>query len=137
MKKYEPLDISGDVGLRVWGKTLEELFENAATGMYELITNTSQIREVDKRTIVLNGETDESLFVQWLNELVFLFDAYNFVGKVFDISLSEGILSADVSGGYFDPQIHECKLLIKAATYHRLSLKKKNSEWGAEVIFDI
>ena len=34
MIKYEQIDISGDKGLRICGKTIEELFENAGIGMY-------------------------------------------------------------------------------------------------------
>ncbi len=44
MKPYEHLDISGDAGLRIRGKSLKELFENAAIGMSELITDISQIK---------------------------------------------------------------------------------------------
>ena len=32
MKNYEQIDISGDVGLRIRGENLEELFESAAPG---------------------------------------------------------------------------------------------------------
>ncbi len=35
MKKYEQLEISGDVSLRIWGENLEELFANAAEGLSE------------------------------------------------------------------------------------------------------
>ncbi|MBI5051089.1 MAG: archease [Nitrospirae bacterium] len=136
-RKYEQLDISGDVGLRIRGNTMEELFENAASGMFELITDTSQIKAEDKRTVVIDADNYETLLIRWLNELVFLFDAHNFVGKVFDICLSETILSAVVRGAYFDPKVNERRLLVKAATYHRLSLTKKDSEWEAEVVFDI
>ncbi|MBI4688322.1 MAG: archease [Nitrospirae bacterium] len=137
MKKYETIDISGDAGLRIFGETLEELFENAARGMYELTTDTSQIEDDDKRVIVFDAESYESMLIKWLNELIFFFDTYNFVGKRYDICISEGIFSAEVRGGYFDPKANEQRLLLKAATYHRLSLKKNDSQWEAEVVFDI
>lgn len=137
MRKYEPLDVSGDIGLRIWGKTLEGLFENAAVGVSELITDTSKINETEEREIVLSAENHEGLLVRWLNELIFLFDTYGFMGRLFSVSINDNILRARVSGSYFDPEIGESRFLVKAATYHRLSLKKKNSEWEAEVIFDI
>ncbi len=137
MKKYEQIDISGDVGLRIWGKTLEELFANASEGMYELMTDTSGIKEKEKKEISLNSVSTESLFVKWLNELVFLFDAYGFIGKKVLINIQDNTLAATVSGGAFDTVVHESRLLIKAATYHGLSMKKIGSRWEAEVIFDI
>jgi len=137
MKKYEQIDISGDVGLRIWGETLEELFANAADGMYELMTDTSGIKDKEKKEISLNSGSMESLFVQWLNELVFLFDTYAFIGKKVLLNIQDNTLAATVSGEAFDAKAHESRLLIKAATYHGLSLKKINLRWQAEVIFDI
>jgi len=137
MKNIEQIDISGDVGLRIYGESLEELFENAAVGMVDLMTNPDKIRETEKREISLKVETYESTLVQWLNELVFLFDAYGFAGKVFRISIQGDTFMAKVSGGIFDPERDGQKLLIKAATYHNLSLVKIDSHWEATVIFDI
>jgi SHS2 domain-containing protein len=137
MKKYEQIDISGDVCLRIWGKNLEELFENASEGMFDLITNTSEIKESERREVVLSNDSNENLFIQWLNELVFLFDTYGFIGKAFKISIQSNVLKANISGGLFDPEVNESRLLVKAATYHNLSIIKADSHWEAKVIFDI
>lgn len=137
MKKIEQIDISGDVGLRIRGKSLEELFENAAIGMVALMTDTARIRTTEQREISLKVESYENTLVQWLNELVFLFDAYGFTGKEFSVSFQGDTFSASVSGGIFGPERNGQKLLIKAATYHNLSLRKINSHWEATVIFDI
>lgn len=140
MKKYELLDISGDVGLKIWGKTLEELFENAAEGMYSLITNARQIKEKKTIDFVTESSSLESLFVSWLNELIFHFDTYGFIGKAIKIdslSLSKYRLNASVSGEDYNPQKHESKLLIKAATYHNLRIEKTGDIYKAEIIFDI
>jgi SHS2 domain-containing protein len=149
MKKYEQIDISGDVGLKIWGNTIEELFENAAEGMFTLITDISTIDETEEREIILSAESREGLLIQWLNELVFLFDTYGFTGKRFNVELSSNKLAmetrdtdvfelnAKILGGIFSPEVNESRLLIKAATYHGLSIEKLNSHWKATVIFDI
>jgi len=137
MKKYEQLDISGDVGLRIWGDNLEELFTHAAEGESELITDLSGIKETEEKDVVIGSERNEDLLVKWLNELIFLFDAYGFIGKSFDVSLKNDTLRANISGGIYNPAANESRLLVKAATYHGLSLKKDNSHWEAVVIFDI
>ena len=137
MKKYEQIDISGDVGLMIRGKNLEELFENAAEGMFELITSTPEIKETEKREVIISSENMENLLVQWLNELVFLFDTYGFTGKISSVGFQDKTLKASISGGIFNPEVNESRLLIKAATYHNLSLKKTRSHWEATVIFDI
>lgn len=137
MKQVEHLDISGDVGLRVRADSLEGLFEAAAAGMAGLITDMSDIDETEQKEIVLPAGLREDVLIAWLNELVFLFDAYGFIGRDFHVSIHEGQLKASVSGGTFDPAVNKKNLLIKAATYHNLSLKKINSQWEATVVFDI
>jgi SHS2 domain-containing protein len=137
MKGFEQVDISGDVGLRVWGRGMEELFENAAIGMADLITDTSNIKEEEVRTIHIQAEGIESLLVQWLNELIYIFDTSGFIGKRFRVEIKDNSLRAEVQGGNFDPSRDERRLLLKAATYHGLSLRRGDDRYEAMVIFDI
>lgn len=149
-KKYEPLDISGDVGLKAYGAAVDEVFINAAVGMYSLITNIDLIEEKKSIDISVERSSIEDLFVSWLNELIFHFDTYGFIGKRIEIESSEfGVqslekhptltykLSAKIYGEDFDSTRHESRLLIKAATYHKLRVEKIGDIWQAEVIFDI
>lgn len=145
---YETLDISGDAGIRAFGSTLKELFINAATGMYSLMTDTGSIAETVTVEVSVKSHSLEGLLVSWLNELVFRFDAHGFTGKSFSIiSFITGdkdaadadafSLSATVAGETFDPRRHEGRLLIKAATYHNLQIENIDGVWTAEIIFDI
>ncbi len=160
-KKYEPLDITGDVGLKAYGKTIDEVFINAAVGMYNLITNLNLIQEKKTINISVENSSIEELFVSWLNELIFHFDTYGFIGKRISIteitphpdlpprggrlgsetnqpvSMQVCTLKATISGEDFDVERHERKLLIKAATYHKLRIEKIGDIYEAEVIFDI
>jgi SHS2 domain-containing protein len=137
IKQFEQVDISGDVGLKVWGQDLEELFENAAIGMSNLITDVSTVLESERREVHVVAENNEDLLVQWLNELVFLFDTYNYVCKSYSVGIVNKKLRAEITGGTFDPSTSESGLLIKAATYHDLSISKTNTHWEATIIFDI
>ncbi|MEW6714172.1 MAG: archease [Nitrospirota bacterium] len=137
MKNIETLDMSGDAGLKIMGSTLEELFANAATGMSGLITDIQYIVATEDRKISLKSDSLEDLLILWLNELIFLFDRDGFIGKLFNVHLEGNTLTARISGGIFDPELNERGLLLKAATYHRLSLKKMPSHWEAVVVFDI
>ncbi len=138
MKQFEILDIFGDAGIRAFGKDLPELFANAGVGMFSLITELDCVTEARQMTVTAQSETLEGLFVSWLNELVFHFDTYGFVGKRICVTeLTGTCLTATVFGEEFDPGRHERGLLIKAATYHRLLLQERAGHWEAEVIFDI
>jgi SHS2 domain-containing protein len=142
MKTFEVLDVSGDIGLRAYGKDVREAFINAAAGMYSLITDTANF--MDEKSVFVTVENDslEGLLVAWLNELIFQFDAYGFIGKHIEISDCQVkspiyTLKGCISGEEFDAARHESKLLIKAATYHDVRVENKGDGWEADVIFDI
>lgn len=140
MRKFAVLDISGDVGLTAFGASLQEAFINAAIGMYSLISDLDTVKEEKMLNISVESHSIEGLFVSWLNELIFHFDAYNFIGKkiaITEFSTTRYSLKATVYGEDFDPERHERRLLIKAATYHRLRIEEKNGKWEIDVIFDI
>jgi SHS2 domain-containing protein len=148
MKDFEILDISGDVGIRAFGKDIEGAFVHAALGMFSLITSLKTIAEEKTMDITVESDSLDGLLVSWLNELIFHFDTYGFIGRKIIIhelihrasqtgSLQLRKLKATISGEEFDPQRHDRKLLIKAATYHKLSVEKAHGIWEIHVIFDI
>jgi len=138
MKPFRILDISGDVGLTAYGRTEQEAFANAAIGMYSLVADQDAILEKRTLDISVESRSSEGLLVSWLNELIFHFDAYGFIGKRVEVvSFSCNKLTSKVSGEDFDRGRHEGKLLIKAATYHRLRIEKVRETWEIDVIFDI
>ena len=138
MKPFKILDISGDVGLTAYGRSEEEAFVNAAIGMYSLITDPGAIHEKKALDISVENRSREGLLVSWLNELIFHFDAYGFIGKKIGVEhFSDNKITARISGEEFDPDRHEGNLLIKAATYHRLRIEKIRDTWEIDVIFDI
>jgi SHS2 domain-containing protein len=140
MKRYEPIDIAGDIGLRAFGRTTEELFINSALGLYNFITEPSLVQEERDIHVAIESPSIENLLVSWLNELIFHFDTYGFIGKTIKINRltsSKCSLRASLSGEDFNPERHVKKTLIKAATYHRLRVEKINNMWEADVIFDI
>jgi len=135
---YEYLDISGDAGVRATGGSLEEIFESAALGMYGLVTDLNGVRPENTVTVEATSRGTEGLLVAWLNELIFRMDTYGFIGgKVRVLDLGEHHIKAEVMGEEFDPERHERRLLLKAATYHDLKVEKRDGGWVAEVIFDI
>lgn len=140
MKEIQILDISGDIGIKATGKTLEEAFVNAALGMYSLITNIEEILENKSINVSTESDSLEGLLVSYLNELIFHFDTYGFIGKKLKIKINKNDsynLKASITGEDFDPKRHERKLLIKAATYHKIRVEKINDTWEINVIFDI
>ena len=138
MKTYELIDHTADVGIKAYGKTLSEAFENAAKGMFDIITDSSEIESVGQYNIELEAPDLEQLLVDWLSELLFLNSAKNLVFGFFKIYLDEKNkkLTAKVFGEKFDLSKHKIGAEIKAVTYHMLEVKKKKP-YHVQVLFDI
>ncbi|HXW69074.1 MAG TPA: archease [Dissulfurispiraceae bacterium] len=136
--QFEILDISGDVGIRAYGKTVSEAYANAGIGMYSLITDISDVEEQESVEFEMNGDSHEGVLAAYLNELIFRFDTYGFIGKRVEVpEFSGSSMRVIVYGEEFDPDRHERRLLIKAATYHNIKIERADGVWEVEVVFDI
>lgn len=138
-RSFKVIDASGDVGLIVKGEDIKRLFENAAYGLYFLLAPCIKATSKKELLVELEGTDLENLFVRWLNELIYLFDAKGFLLKEVKMErLSEIELLARLTGCDLSTKEDiENGFLIKAATYHGLVMKKKKNAFLAKVIFDI
>jgi SHS2 domain-containing protein len=135
--KFEIIDHTADIGLIIHGDSLQEVFVNAAAGLFSLMTDMDNIKPVIKQQIELSADDMESLLIDWLNELLYLLDANGVVfGKFEILELTNNKLKAVCYGEKIDGR-HEIRREIKAATYHMLNLSKEGKGYKAQVIFDL
>jgi len=136
-KEFEILNHTADVGIIAYGADMKEAFANAAKALFSLITELDAVEEVVHRDIELTATDQESLLVEWLNELIYLFDVENIIFKRFDITqLSNTYLKARSYGHKVDSSKHKLKTGVKAATYHMLKVDKDGG-CKVQVLFDI
>jgi SHS2 domain-containing protein len=137
-RQYEFVDHTGDIGVRVFGQTLPELFQQAAEALTFIITDPQTIRIKETRKIFLEAKTDEELLITWLNELVYLFDTEGLLFKAFEVlSVHEHHLEALAQGEIHVEGRHPIKTAVKAATYHQLKILHHQRVWTTQVIFDL
>jgi len=137
MARFEVVDHTADIGLIAYGSTLEEVFVNAAYGMFSLIAELDQVEERIHREIETEAPDQGELLVTWLNELLYFFDAESLLFKRFEIlRLDQTWLEARAFGEKVDPTRHRVKTAVKAATYHLLKLEEGNG-LRAQIIFDV
>ena len=138
MKNIEYLEHTADIGIVVYGRGIKELYENAAYGMFSLITNLEHIKEEEEIKIDTEGVDKESLLVNWLNDLLYEFAAVRVIFKKFKINeMTETNLTATCKGEKIKPEIHKFNLEIKSATYNMLTIEKKNDIYKATIVFDV
>ena len=84
--KFEQIDHTADVGLRIYGETLVELFQHAAEGLFDIITVLEKVNVKVSRQVFVNASDRESLLVNWLSELNFLFLTRKELFRTFEIT---------------------------------------------------
>ncbi len=136
MKRFELIEHTADTGLIAYGKTLHEAFANAAYGMFSIIAELDNVREIEKRRVEVSADDIEGLLFEWLNALLYYFDVETLLYKRFDIiEFGDTRLAADCHGEKVDRSRHKIKTGVKSATYHLLEVDRENKR--VKVIFDI
>ncbi len=138
MEAFRVLEHTADVGFEAFGATRDEVFVNAARALQDLSVELESIEAREKFTVEVSGENAVELLVNWLSQLLFLFDAEGWVFRDFQIaSLEETALKGRAQGEKFDRTRHHVKLQVKAITYHQLALEQTSQGWRAQVYVDI
>ncbi|MBC7073871.1 archease [Candidatus Parcubacteria bacterium] len=134
--KYQILEHTADLKIKVFGKTKEELFENAMIGMlesakYEPIDDSEQLTT----EIKISSLDLPSLLVDFLSEVLYLVETKKEVyQKVKFKKFSKRRLEALL----FGKKLKRMGVHIKGVTYHDLKIKKRKDKiFEAEILFDI
>jgi SHS2 domain-containing protein len=135
LPQWEEFEHTADVGLRVRGATLADLFANAARGMLDLaVGGEKTVQEQERVALELQAPDIETLLVDWLTELLYLMEDGSFIpAGVEVVAVEANSLRAEAIGGA-GADLHRH---IKAVTYHDLSIEKTEGGYQATVVFDV
>lgn len=137
MSNYELIDHTADTGIKVWGKSPAELFRNAAMALTDIIVEGSVASTVSEN-ISIKSEDYENLMVDWLEEVLYLFDTKKFLASNITVKRMDSTnIEAQLQGSTFDSAHQTIKKEVKAITYHNLKVWKEEDKWLATIIFDI
>ena len=138
MKKYEFINHTADLGIRVWGESIEELFKNAAYSMFDTIADLNRVELKKTMKVEIEKEELDELLADWLRNLLYKFNGDRYLLKEFRVeTIDTQGLKAKVKGEKLDLSRHHLKTEIKAVTYHGLEVKEVDRGWEAQIIFDI
>ncbi len=132
------IDHTADTGFIIHAESLKELFTVAAKEMFKIICPDDTIKPETKKRVVVSGDTNEELLVNWLSELNYYFETQRILlAKVDTLEIENRTLAASISVDNIDLERHSIETEIKAVTYHQLYLKKEEGLWKVQVIFDL
>jgi len=138
MQPFHTLEHTADVGFEAFGATREQAFANAARALTDLMAAPESILPREELSLQTEGSDVPSLLVNWLSEILYLFDAEGWLFHDFDIqNLTGNSLTATARGEKFDRTRHQPRLMVKAITYHQLEFKETTQGWRAQVYVDV
>jgi SHS2 domain-containing protein len=136
MKKYQILEHKADLKIKVFGKTKEELFENAMVGMLKAAKYQKKLKtQKSKVKIKIKSMDLPSLLVDFLSEILYLVETKKIVfEKVEFKKFTENEIEAILIG----KPLKRMGVHIKGVTYHDLDIhQEKDKTWQATILFDI
>ena len=135
---WETFEHDADVGLVVRGRDGPELFAAAGLALFDLVCDLEAVCERERFEVAGTADGIEALLVDWLNDLVFLYQGEGVVCRRFTFPLwTETAYRAEAYGEAADPKRHGLRDLVKAATYHRLAVRRSETGLEARVILDV
>ncbi len=139
MGRYEYIEHTADKGVEVWAETLTGLFEESARALIAFMVPLETYKPIETREIQLSSFDLQALFVNWLSELLFIFDTESFLPVDFLINeLDDTSLKAIVVGTFIDrTDVAQSGSQVKAITYHRLVIEELLEGWHARYFVDV
>ncbi len=146
MQGFYEIEHKADIGLEIFGETLEQLFIQAVYGFYSILLPDVNLQKLNSHGkayhLKVNEDSADNALISLLNELNFLFSAKKIIllpvksisiykNDFFTISLKSGVISK-IPDAWLENATE-----IKAVTYHDLQIKRENGLFKVRVIFDI
>jgi SHS2 domain-containing protein len=134
---WEHFPHDADVGVRGWGATAAQAFEQAAHALTAVVTHA----EVEPRVSVevqCEAPDLELLFVEWLNAIIYEMAVRNMLFGRFAVRIDNGRLAATLWGEPVDVERHAPACEPKGATYTALKVATDaDGTWSAACIVDV
>ena len=135
--RWEHFEHGADIGVRGFGATKAEAFEQAALALTAVITDPSSVDAKERVTIECTAPDDELLFAEWLNQLIYEMATRNMVFSRFEVRIDDGKLSADAWGERVDVRRHQPAVEVKGATFTELRVRQQGEGWMAQTVVDV
>ncbi len=133
--RIEELGHTAEIGFRLWSPTPEALFACAAAALFQIMRPGKTAGPPEfTREVALSSIDREALLVDWLNELLYLYETTHAVWEIDRLTLYDASIRATAAGRRpaHPPDVH-----IKAVTYHQLAVEQTPEGWTARVFVDI
>lgn len=127
-----------DVGIRGYGKTPAEAFENAAMAMTAIVTEPTEVGGVSSVQVSCGAPDLSLLLVDWLNALIYEMATRGMLFGRFEVHISDGRLKGTAWGEAVDRARHQPAAEPKGATYTEAQVTQDDAGvWTAQCVVDV
>jgi tRNA nucleotidyltransferase (CCA-adding enzyme) len=136
-RRWEHFAHDADMGIRGFGATEAEAFEQAAVALTALVTDVDAVNEVERVSIECEAPDHELLLAEWLNGLVFEMSTRKMLVRRFRARIEDDWLHGEAWGEPVDRGRHHPAVEVKGATYTALRVACENGRWVAQTVVDV
>ncbi|MCX8178010.1 MAG: archease [Candidatus Bathyarchaeota archaeon] len=141
-KGFKFLEHTADVYIVAYGRNLAEAFEQAASAMLEVTTDSEKVEPKVEDYVEVTAWDECALLYNWLEAILVKSEVNQMLYSKFEVlsieKTHDGLrLRARIWGEPFNPMKHPQKVGIKAVTYHRMEIDIKPDKATVKFILDI
>lgn len=137
-KIFHTFDHTADLGVKVFGTNIEELFKNSVQALTKLLIGNLNLPAQSSETIELEASDREMLLHELLSETLYLFGSENIIiTQIEEIILGDNNIKLKVKTCDRIKEEIEIKREIKAVTYHQFMIGRENGNYYATFVLDI
>jgi tRNA nucleotidyltransferase (CCA-adding enzyme) len=136
--RWEHFPHEADMGVRGFGRSKEEAFEQTAVALTAVISDPESIEAKEMVEIACEAPDDELLLVNWLNAVVYEMAIRKMLFGRFHVSLDGTALKGQAWGEPIDVDRHDPAVEVKGATCTGLKVAQDDTgRWFAQCVVDV
>ncbi|HET91803.1 MAG TPA: archease [Chloroflexi bacterium] len=133
-RRFQEIEHTADIAIRVWGRDLAELFANAAYGMACQLADPAAVTLSVEHEVELEAYDLETLLVTWLGELLYLGERDGMVFPACQVlEITATTVRAVAQGG----PVEEYHGHVKAVTFSNLNVECTDAGCETMIVFDV
>jgi len=137
-KNYRITTHQNELAVRIVGNSQADLFANSGFALFDVLSDIDKIEAAERLSLEVEGSDRDDLMVNWIRELLYLYQGSGYLLKEFKINeVKDTLVKAEVAGEKIDPDRHEIKQEIAAVAFHKSRMQKTGNQWIAQVIFEV
>jgi SHS2 domain-containing protein len=137
VNRWEHFEHGADTGVRGYGASVAEAFEQAALALTAVVADPATVRPLERVALACEAPDNELLLAEWLNALVYEMATRRMLFSRFAVRLESDGLSGEAWGEPVEVARHHPAVEVKGATYTMLRVARDGAGWVAQTVVDV